>query len=993
MPLLKSESVSEKVYEPISAKVDTDVFLHGNFIEVGVSGSGSFGTANSAPSGFHPSDYYGGQLGFRADNDGFDQGEEPKTGDFFLPGDPEEGFTVGYRSSNDGEPRNFTNVERNDIIDIPSETTDLSHDDILSAQTVGITSDGLLKVKQIVSFGFNDKFFKNTITITNKSVTDKVYDVRYLRNFDPDQDADSYEEFYTLNTVMENPPQDNRALVKAVGPKSSEPVFLISFDERSRASSFGFNNDDPYADVAYDDDGSKLLKSEFYDDTAIALNTALGDLEPGESVTFAYYTSLNSDFESGLDEIEHDITLSNDSINEHCPDETVVGTLATITPCIESTHNYSLTDDCGGIFKLEGNSLIVADGDKIDSSEKETYNVTVKMTCSKTEKSYYKTFAIKVLPIPKKPLRPVLEGVTFNESSGTYTAHWGWKNENDFTVNVPLSDKNKFTGSLLSDKEGPMSEFVSGRVYNAFTTEFDGSNLVWTLTGPDGETRTATASRDSSTFDSASFLPLRPVLEGVVWNVNSAVYTAHWGWKNENDFPITVPLLHSKFTGNPISGQTSPPNVFEPGRIYDSFTTDFDRSNLVWTLRGPNGETRTATASKDGKILTELKLDSLSYNLKLNEKKLIKVTAVFSDGSTSDVTEKSRFESLNPDICSFNDFNNLTALKAGEGKISASYWGLTISANVAVTSSSSGGGGGGGKSNTAPAVNLLTSGTIIDRMDGYVVLSSPVYFSQAKNTLSLNYNNETLNKNPGKSPRVYYWNQNAKKWIALATFPNSGGVVKAVNENGYTGWFTVFGVSQPDFNDINGHWAEAVINRMNGLGLIEGYKIQNNEKERLVGPDRYISRAEFAVFLFRLLNIDHDKPYVSTLSSEEAKVLLNSKFSDSDKIPEWAKVIIGSLVKQDIISGRSGKFDPNSPITRAEAAVLVSNGLKLIGIFDAADLKEFKDVTAIPDWAAPALSEGVINGYNDGSFKPNNYITRAESLTVLLNLLVKGMKY
>ena len=70
---------------------NSEVILGGNYIEVGISKSGSFGTTNKTE-GFHS--LYPG-IGLAVDGDGFNTGKAPTTGDFFLPGSPAESFTVG----------------------------------------------------------------------------------------------------------------------------------------------------------------------------------------------------------------------------------------------------------------------------------------------------------------------------------------------------------------------------------------------------------------------------------------------------------------------------------------------------------------------------------------------------------------------------------------------------------------------------------------------------------------------------------------------------------------------------------------------------------------------------------------------------------------------------------------------------------------------------------------------------------------------------------
>jgi hypothetical protein len=84
----------------------------------------------------------------------------------------------------------------------------------------------------------------------------------------------------------------------------------------------------------------------------------------------------------------------------------------------------------------------------------------------------------------------------------SYRAHFGYLNENDYNVIIPVGDKNKFTGGGSDDEHrGQPTEFYPGRTDSypdaEFYVVFDGTDLVWTLEGPDGEPRTSTASADS----------------------------------------------------------------------------------------------------------------------------------------------------------------------------------------------------------------------------------------------------------------------------------------------------------------------------------------------------------------------------------------------------------------------------------------------------------------------------------------------------------------
>ncbi|WP_162164753.1 Ig-like domain-containing protein [Desulfofundulus thermocisternus] len=242
------------------------------------------------------------------------------------------------------------------------------------------------------------------------------------------------------------------------------------------------------------------------------------------------------------------------------------------------------------------------------------------------------------------------------------------------------------------------------------------------------------------------------------------------------------------------------------------------------------------------------------------------------------------------------------------------------------------------------------------------------------------------------TPRVYYWNDKYQKWVALASYPQvDGKAVKALNDGGYSGWVAVFAVKQPHFTDVSGHWAEPVINRMNGLALVEGYPNPEDPAslERPAGPDREITRAEFTAVLTRALGVlpqGEQKLYEvlkQPTPEEKARILGNMK-----GVPGWCRDALATALASGLAKGRMpGDFAGDEPITRIEAAVMVSNALAKIPGYKPADLSQFKDAADVPEWAKAAVSDGVLSGYPDGSLKPNAHITRAEALTTLLRLL------
>jgi len=110
-----------------------------------------------------------------------------------------------------------------------------------------------------------------------------------------------------------------------------------------------------------------------------------------------------------------------------------------------------------------------------------------------------------IIPPPRAPVLPILECVD-DYGNGSYLAHFGYDNKNNYTIIINISavyPYNKITGGGLSGiNHGQPEIFLPGRTpyypNNSFNVLFDGTNLVWTLTGPDRITRTATASANST---------------------------------------------------------------------------------------------------------------------------------------------------------------------------------------------------------------------------------------------------------------------------------------------------------------------------------------------------------------------------------------------------------------------------------------------------------------------------------------------------------------
>lgn len=246
-------------------------------------------------------------------------------------------------------------------------------------------------------------------------------------------------------------------------------------------------------------------------------------------------------------------------------------------------------------------------------------------------------------------------------------------------------------------------------------------------------------------------------------------------------------------------------------------------------------------------------------------------------------------------------------------------------------------------------------------------------------------------KAKGLEQRIYYWNEKFEKWVALASYPQYDGSVLVRNDGAYANiHIAMFSVRQPRFMDISGHWSEDVINRMNGLALLEGYPVpaEPDSLNRLAGPDRKITRAEFTAILARLLGClpeDEKKLYGVLLpQGQETDMIL----AGMKGIPDWARDFVAGAVSSGLATGRtSGDFAGDAVITRIEAAVMISNMIHRLPGYNPDDLSHFKDFADIPDWAKGLISGEVLTGYPDGTIQPNAPISRAEALGIILKLL------
>ena len=177
------------------------------------------------------------------------------------------------------------------------------------------------------------------------------------------------------------------------------------------------------------------------------------------------------------------------------------------------------------------------------------------------------------------------------------------------------------------------------------------------------------------------------------------------------------------------------------------------------------------------------------------------------------------------------------------------------------------------------------------------------------------------------------------------------------------------------FTDIQDYWGATYVDFLYNADITTGYS------DGTFRPNQNISRAQFAVMLYRYLKLDESK-YAS----------VNLPFADLGSIPAYAIPAVKALYTEGVITGseKNGKlyFNPDSALTRAQAAAMI--GRTQAKGYALADLT-FSDSASIPAYAAyyirAMVGQGVISGYSDGTFKPHSNITRGQMAKILYNLM------
>ena len=167
--------------------------------------------------------------------------------------------------------------------------------------------------------------------------------------------------------------------------------------------------------------------------------------------------------------------------------------------------------------------------------------------------------------------------------------------------------------------------------------------------------------------------------------------------------------------------------------------------------------------------------------------------------------------------------------------------------------------------------------------------------------------------------------------------------------------------------------AKPALNTADHYAYLMGYP------DGTVRPGGSITRAEATTIFFRLLTEESRSQFWAT----------ENRYSDVST-GQWYNNAVSTMTRAGIVNGYpDGTFRPNAPITRAEMA-------KIIALFAKLDKTADRFPDAAGHWAEAyirlAAGNGWIEGYPDGTFRPNQSITRAETVTMIDRVLERVPK-
>lgn len=170
---------------------------------------------------------------------------------------------------------------------------------------------------------------------------------------------------------------------------------------------------------------------------------------------------------------------------------------------------------------------------------------------------------------------------------------------------------------------------------------------------------------------------------------------------------------------------------------------------------------------------------------------------------------------------------------------------------------------------------------------------------------------------------------------------------------------------EPEFPDLETHWAKSIMMRLNGYGIANGYE------DGTMRPDAFVSVAEYITMIVKTMG-----------------------FTAEAGDGYWATPYIQKAVELQLIEPDE-YWDYEAAIMRSQAAKIAANALTDNKVADENAVKaKIYDYAEIPEEYKPyilvAYDKKIVNGNHLGSFEPNRCITRAEAGVITVRLIDKN---
>ncbi|CAH1200199.1 hypothetical protein PAECIP111891_01546 [Paenibacillus allorhizoplanae] len=433
--------------------------------------------------------------------------------------------------------------------------------------------------------------------------------------------------------------------------------------------------------------------------------------------------------------------------------------------------------------------------------------------------------------------------------------------------------------------------------------------------------------------------------------------------------------------------------------------------------------------------VTGLQLDSTNYSLYNGDTHETVVTAVYSDTTTLDVSTGALYTSSDTNVVTVNSTGLVTAKANGQAVITAEYEGQQAQATVTVSARPDTGGGSSGTT-TNPGIEIIVDGVKQgqlatakqDTVNGRKVTTVLLDSGKVSEKLSRDNSKKLTIPVSGDSQVVtgqldgglvkLLETHDAEIQIATDkgsyTLPASQINIDAISEKFGTGLkledLTIriqiseasddqkaqaqaasqtdkFQVIVPpvDFDIVVSYKGQSVtLDKFSSyvertITIPDGVEPNQITTGVVVEPDGTIRHVPTKI----VVDGGKYRAQINSLTNSTYAVVWHP-LSFADVAKHWAKGAVNSMGSRMIIEGAgNGLFNPDQDITRAEFAAILVRGL---GLKPVGSSVPFSDVKA-QDWYSSAVSTaygyGLVAGFEDGSFRPNDRVTREQAMVMM----------